>query len=212
MRIVALTPFFPAVFHQEIADYGRVLIKEKEFWWPSGTHFFHLEFAGYGPLQGSIQGDHQEIASYGVGYGPLKRSHQGEHYDIAGYGAEFLSRIQSSDKPMRGRNLIMWYEGQWEALKKINRIHTHGHCDQTLKLSEILPEQDCSFPDFTQKCVNDLNFKIGTKQRILSANTIFTTFTSLHNVYLMITTNKNKTQQELQISAWLRWEQCKLDQ
>ena len=32
-------------------------------------------------------------------------------------------------------------------------------CIQTWKMSEILPEQDCSFPDFTQKCVNYVNFK-----------------------------------------------------
>ena len=53
-------------------------------------------------------------------------------------------------------------------------------------MSETLPEQDCVFPDFTRKCANYVNFKIATKQRNLSANTIFTTSTSLHNVYLMI--------------------------
>ena len=42
--------------------------------------------AGYGPLQSSHQGDHQEIAEYGAGYGPLQRSHRGDHHNIAGYG------------------------------------------------------------------------------------------------------------------------------
>ena len=56
---------------------------------------------------------------------------------------------------------------------------------QTWKMSEILPKQDCSFPDFTWKCVNYINFKIATKQRNLSANTMFTTFTSWHHVYLI---------------------------
>ena len=51
---------------------------------------------------------------------------------------------------------------------------------QTWKMSEILPKQDCSFPDFTGTCVNYVNFNIATKQRNLSANTMFTTFTSLH--------------------------------
>ena len=54
-------------------------------------------------------------------------------------------------------------------------------------MSEILPEQDFSIPDFTRKCANYANFKIATKQRNLSANTMtllmYTTFTSLHNVY-----------------------------
>ena len=47
---------------------------------------------------------------------------------------------------------------------------------QTWKMSETLSEQDCSFPDFTQQCVKYVNFKIATKQRNLSANTMFTTF------------------------------------
>ena len=64
---------------------------------------------------------------------------------------------------------------------------------QTWKMSEILPKQDCSVPDFTRKCVNYVNFKIATKQRNLSANTMFTTFTSLHHVYLIITNKKNTT-------------------
>ena len=54
-------------------------------------------------------------------------------------------------------------------------------------MSETIPEQDCSFPDFTRKCANYVNFEIATKQRNLSANTMFTTFTSLHHVYLIIT-------------------------
>ena len=29
---------------------------------------------------------------------------------------------------------------------------------QTWKMSKTLPEQDCSFPDFTQKCANYVNF------------------------------------------------------
>ena len=56
-------------------------------------------------------------------------------------------------------------------------------------MSEILPEQDCSFSNFTQKCVNYVNFKIAKKQRNLSTNTMFTTFTSLHHVLLKITKN-----------------------
>ena len=60
-------------------------------------------------------------------------------------------------------------------------------------MSEILPEQDCSFPDFTQKCVNYVNIKIATKQRNSSANTMFTTFTSLHHVYLIITKKTRST-------------------
>ena len=40
MQIVPPILFFPAAFHQEIANYERVLIKETEFWWLSGTHFF----------------------------------------------------------------------------------------------------------------------------------------------------------------------------
>ena len=53
-----------------------------------------------------------------------------------------------------------------------------GPFEQTWKMSETLPEQDCSFPDFTQKCTNYVNFEIATKQRNLSAKTMFTTFTS----------------------------------
>ena len=75
---------------------------------------------------------------------------------------------------------------------------------QTGKTSQTLPVHDCSFPYFTQNYVNYVNFKIATKQRNSSANKMFTTFTSLHHVYLMITTTKNKTQQESQIGAWLR--------
>ena len=50
-------------------------------------------------------------------------------------------------------------------------------------MSKTLPEQDCSFPDFTRKGVNYVNLKIATKQRNLGANTMFTKFTSLHDVY-----------------------------
>ena len=35
---------------------------------------------------------------------------------------------------------------------------------------ETLPEQDCLFPDFIQKCANYVNFEIATKQRNLIAN------------------------------------------
>ena len=41
--------------------------------------------AGYGHLQSSHQGDHQEIAGYCVGYGPLQRSHCGDHHEIASF-------------------------------------------------------------------------------------------------------------------------------
>ena len=47
---------------------------------------------------------------------------------------------------------------------------------QTWKMSDTLPEQNCLFPDFTRECANYVNFEIATKQRILSANTMFTTF------------------------------------
>ena len=52
--------------------------------------------AGYGPLQNSHQGGHQEVAGYGKGYGPLQRSHQGDHHEIAGYGP-----LQSSHQGYR---------------------------------------------------------------------------------------------------------------
>ena len=63
-------------------------------------------------------------------------------------------------------------------------------------MSKNLPEQDCSFPDFTQKCVNYVNFKIETKQRNKDANRMFTTSTSLHHVYLIITTTKTQIRQK----------------
>ena len=66
----------------------------------------HIFIAGYGPLQSSHQGDHQEIAGYGAGYGPLQHSHRGDHHEIAG-SSEFSSRLQSSDRPMRDPILIM---------------------------------------------------------------------------------------------------------
>ena len=46
-------------------------------------------------------------------------------------------------------------------------------------MSETLPKQDCLFPDFTGLCANYVNLEIATKQRNLSANTMFTTFTGL---------------------------------
>ena len=48
--------------------------------------FFHQEIAGYELLQGSHQGDHQDIAGYGAGYGLLQSSQQGDHQEIAGCG------------------------------------------------------------------------------------------------------------------------------
>ena len=51
---------------------------------------------------------------------------------------------------------------------------------ETDRQTKTLPQQDCSFPDFTQKCMNYINLKIVTKQRDLSAITMFTIFTSLH--------------------------------
>ena len=63
---------------------------------------------------------------------------------------------------------------------------------QTWKMSETLPEQNCLFQDFTGKCANYVNFKIATKQRILSDNTMLTTFTSLNDVYLITTKNLPK--------------------
>ena len=48
--------------------------------------------------------------------------------------------------------------------------------DQTWKRSKNLPKQDCSFPDFTQKCANmsilKLQKKKKKKKRNLSANTM----------------------------------------
>ena len=64
---------------------------------------------------------------------------------------------------------------------------------QIWKMSEILPEQDSSFQDFTQKCLNYVNLKITTKQRNLCTNKMFTTFTSLNNVYKIVT-KKNTAQ------------------
>ena len=61
--------------------------------------------------------------------------------------------------------------------KNINLLLITTGPSQTWKMSETLPEQDCSFPDFTQKCANYFNFEIATKQRNLSANTMLTTFT-----------------------------------
>ena len=63
-------------------------------------HFFlHQAIAGYGPLHGSHQGDHQEIVGYGACYGPLQRSHQGDHHEIAGHGAGYgpLQRSHEGD-------------------------------------------------------------------------------------------------------------------
>ena len=39
-------------------------------------------------------------------------------------------------------------------------------------MTNILPEHDCSFPDFTQNFVNIVNFKIATKPCKLSENTM----------------------------------------
>ena len=39
---------------------------------------------------------------------------------------------------------------------------------QTYKMSEILPEQDYLFPNFTRKCVNHVNIRNATKQSNLS--------------------------------------------
>ena len=67
-------------------------------------------------------------------------------------------------------------------------LHTSISLDRhTWKMSEILLEEDCSFPDFSRKFWNYVNSKIATKQRNLSANTMFTTFTSYNHVYLIIT-------------------------
>ena len=66
----------------------------------------------------------------------------------------------------------------------------HGKCPK------FYPSRIVFFPNFTQKCVNCVNFKIATKQRNLSENTVFTTFTSLHHVYLTITNTHKKTQQD----------------
>ena len=59
--------------------------------------------------------------------------------------------------------------------KKINI----GIGAQTWKMNETVPEQDCLFPEFTRKCANYVNFEIAKKkQRNLSANKMFTTFTA----------------------------------
>ena len=60
--------------------------------------------------------------------------------------------------------------------------HSCSHSSsQTCKMPEILPGQDFSFSDFTQKCVNYANLKTATKQRNLSSITLYTTMTSLNN-------------------------------
>ena len=51
----------------------------------AGRNTFFI--AGYGPLQLSHQGGHQEIVGYGASYGPLQRCHRGDNQEIAGYGA-----------------------------------------------------------------------------------------------------------------------------
>ena len=51
---------------------------------------------------------------------------------------------------------------------------------QTWKMLEMLPKQDCSFPDYTPKCVNYVNLKIVVN---FITNTMFTTFTFLYHVY-----------------------------
>ena len=62
-------------------------------------HIFHQEIAGYGPLQSSHQGVHQEIAVYSVGYEPLQSSHPEDHHEIAGYGP-LLSSHQGDRLPI----------------------------------------------------------------------------------------------------------------
>ena len=58
---------------------------------------------------------------------------------------------------------------------------------QTCKISEILPTQDCSFSRFYPKVRELRPSQIAIKQRNLSENTMFTTFTSFHNVYQIFT-------------------------
>ena len=66
--------------------------------------------AGYGSLQSSYQGDHQEIA----GYGPLQRSHQGDHNEISGYGP-----FQSSHQGYRVL-IDQWEAGTWSCDLRAN--------------------------------------------------------------------------------------------
>ena len=54
---------------------------------------------------------------------------------------------------------------------------------------------------FYQKLRELCQLQIMTKQRNLSANTMFPSFTSVHHVYLIVT---KKTKPESQICAWLR--------
>ena len=61
----------------------------------------------------------------------LQSSHQGDHHEIEG-SSEFSSRIQSYERPMRGRDLIMWSEGQWKALEK--KLHKKGKKSATNKV------------------------------------------------------------------------------
>ena len=42
-----------------------------------------------------------------------------------------------------------------------------GKLLRDMKITEILPEQNCPFPCITQKCIHFFNFKIATKQRNL---------------------------------------------
>ncbi len=51
---------------------------------------------------------------------------------------------------------------------------------------QTLPEQDFSCPNFTRKCVNYAKFTIATKQRKLSAFTLYRKFIYWHNVYLIL--------------------------
>ena len=54
-----------------------------------------------------------------------------------------------------------------------------GGLGQTWKMSKILPEQDFSFPNFTRKRMNYTNFTVVTKQRKLTAISMYTGWVTL---------------------------------
>ena len=58
----------------------------------------------------------------------------------------------------------------------------NGHWATEKPILDHTRQAKCQKSKFTRKCANYANFIIATKQRNLSAITMFTTFTSLHNV------------------------------
>ena len=66
-------------------------------------------------------------------------------------------------------------------------------------MSKILPEQDCLFPDFTQKCVNYVDLKIATKQPNLLVQ-IQCSQHCLHQFFFVIITKTQIRQQQKRVT------------